>query len=85
MLRRSVIFGIAFVLGYRVAYLIVDTVGQAALRFPWRDSPRMLVEGATAGVRGRMAEVRAAVDEGKQAARQRERELRAENGLRQSS
>jgi microcompartment protein CcmL/EutN len=45
----------------------------------------MLVRGATAGVRGRVIEARAAIDEGKQAARQRERELRAENGLRQSS
>lgn len=85
MLRRSLLFALAFVVGYRVAFLLVDTVGQAAVRFPWRESPGMLVRGATAGVRGRVIEARAAIDEGKQAARQRERELRAENGLRQSS
>ena len=85
MVRRSVLFAIAFVFGYRVAYVVVDTVGLAAIRFPWRESPGMLVRGATAGIRGRVIEVRAAVDEGKQTARQRERELRVENGLRQSS
>ncbi len=85
MLRRSVLFALAFVVGYRVAFLLVDTAGGAALRFPWRESPGMLVRGATAGVRGRVIEARAAIDEGKQTARQRERELRVENGLRQSS
>ena len=85
MVRRLVIFALAFVVGYRVAYVVVDAVGEAAIAFPWRESPGMLVRGATAGVRGRLAEVRVALDEGKQAARQRERELRAENSLRQLS
>ncbi len=85
MVRRSLLFALAFAVGYRGAYLLVDTAGRAALRVPWRDSPRMLVDGATAGVRDRVAEVRAAVGEGKEAARQRERELRVENNLRQSS
>ena len=78
-------FALAFVVGYRIAFLLVDTAGQAAIRFPWRDSPGMLVRGATAGVRGRVIEARAAIDEGKQTARQRERELRVENHLRPSS
>jgi hypothetical protein len=85
VVKRLVLFAIAFVLGYRAAYLVVDTVGQAAIRFPWRESPGMLARGATAGLRGRVIEARAAIDEGKQTARQRERELRAENSLRPSS
>jgi len=85
VVRRSVLFALAFAVGYRAAYLIVDAAGRAVLRVPWRDSPRLLVDGAAAGVRGRVAEVRAAVDEGRQAARQRERELRVENHLRRTS
>ncbi len=85
MFRRSILFILAFAVGYRVAYVIVDTAGRATLRIPWRDSPRLLVDGATSAVKGRVAHVRAAVDEGRQTARQRERELRVENHLRQTS
>jgi len=93
VVRRSVIFALGAVVGYRAAYLVVGTVGRAALRFPWRQSPGMLAGGATAAVRehltdpvrGRLSDARAAVGEGRQAMRRREAELRAENGLRQSS
>jgi hypothetical protein len=88
-----VVFVLALLAGYRAAYLVVDTVGRAALQFPWRQSPGMLAGEATAAlrehvtepVRGRMADARAAVGEGRQAMRRRETELRTENGLRQSS
>ncbi|MEA2685373.1 MAG: hypothetical protein QOE93_568 [Actinomycetota bacterium] len=90
VVRRSLLFGLAFAFGYRAAYLFVDTIGRATLRFPWRESPGMLAGGATSAVREhltdpvreKVADIRAAVDEGKEAARQREAELRAENNLR---
>jgi hypothetical protein len=90
VVRRSVTFVLAFVVGYRAAYVVVDTVGGAALDFPWRQSPRMLAgeassvvrEHLTDPVKGRVADLRAAVGEGRQAMRHRESELRAENGLR---
>lgn len=93
MVRRSLLFALAALVGYRVAYVVVDTIGRAALRFPWRESPRMLAGEATSAlrehitdpVRERLADARAAVGEGRQAMRRREAELRAENGLRQSS
>jgi len=93
VVRRSVFFALAFAVGYRAAYLIVDVVGRAAFRFPWKDSPRMLVGEATSMVRERVtdpvklrvADARAAVDEGRDAMRRREEQLRTENGLRQSS
>jgi hypothetical protein len=93
VVRRPLLFALAFAGGYRVGYLVVDTVGGAALRFPWKDSPRLLAGGAgsmvkdriTVPVRERMAKARAAVDEGRDAMRRRETELRAENGLRRSS
>ena len=90
MVRRSVTFALAFLAGYRVAYVVVDTVGRAAPRFPWRQSPRMLAgeagslvrEHVTDPVLHRVADARAALGEGRQAMRRREHELRAENGLR---
>ncbi len=93
MVRRAVLFALAFAVGCRVAFVVVDTAGQAMGRFPWRDSPRLLAGEATSAVRGRvtdpvlgrLAEARAAIGEGKEAARQRERALRVENHLRQSS
>jgi hypothetical protein len=93
VVRRSLTFALALLAGYRVAYLVVDTVGRAALQFPWRQSPGMLAGEASAAlrehltdpVRGRVADARAAVGEGRQAMRRREAELRTENGLRQSS
>ncbi len=85
MLRRVVIFVLAFAIGYRAAYVAVDAAGRAALSIPWRDSPRLLAGGATSVVRGRLTEARLAIEEGKQAARDREHELRVENHLRQSS
>lgn len=93
MLRRALLFVLAFAVGYRVAYVAVDAAGGAALRFPWRDSPR-LAAGATAlavrarvtdPIRDRLADARAALDEGRETAREREQELRSENHLRQSS
>ena len=91
MVRRTVLFALAFAVGFRVAYLVVDTVGRTAFRVPWRQSPRLLAEEATAvvrehvtdPVRGRVADARAAVGEGRQVMRRREAELRSENGLRQ--
>jgi len=95
VVRRPLAFALAFAFGYRVAYLIVDTAGGAALRFPWRKSPGMLAGGATSMVRAhvtapvleRVAGVKAAVGEGREAMRQREDELRTELrlGLRRSS
>jgi hypothetical protein len=93
VVRRTVLFALAFAVGFRVAYVVVDTVGRTAVRFPWRQSPRMLAGEATAvmrehvtdPVRERMADARAAVGEGRQAMRRREAELRAENGLRPAS
>jgi len=90
VVRRTVIFALAFAAGFRGSYLVVDTVGRTALTFPWRQSPRLLAgevgsvvrANVTDPVRGRVAGVRAAVGEGRQAMRQREDELRAENGLR---
>ena len=90
MVRRSLTFALAFLAGYRAAYVVVDTVGRAAARFPWRQSPRMLVGEAGSLVRGhvtdpvreRVSDARAALGEGRQAMRLREQELRAENGLR---
>jgi hypothetical protein len=89
VVRRALLFAIAFVVGYRAAYLVVDAVGRAALRVPWRDSPRLLVGEVTAVVRGRLTdpvlgrvgEVRAAVGEGREAMRRREQELRTEMNL----
>ncbi len=93
MVRRSVLFALAFAVGCRAAYVLVDTVGRAAVRFPWRQSPRMLATEATSAVRERVtdpvmervADARAALGEGRAVMRRREAELRAENGLRQSS
>jgi hypothetical protein len=93
VVKRSVVFLLAVAVGYRLAYVVVDTVGRAALQFPWRESPRMLAGEATAALRGRItdpvsrrvADARSAVGEGREVMRRRERELRAENGLRQSS
>jgi hypothetical protein len=86
VVRRALLFVIAFAAGYRAAYLAVDAAGRAALRLPWRDSPRMLLGEATSVVRGRLSgpvrervsEVRAAVGEGREAIRRREQDLPAE-------
>jgi len=91
VLRRSLLFVLALVVGYRVAYVAVDRVGRAAIAFPWRQSPRMLAGEIGALLRGqvadpvreRLGDARAAVGEGRQAMHRREAELRAENGLRQ--
>ena len=90
VVRRTLTFALAFAAGFRVAYLTVDTVGRAALVFPWRQSPGMLGREATTALREhltdpvmeRVADARAAVGEGRQAMRRREAELRSENGLR---
>ncbi len=90
MVRRTITFALAFTCGFRAAYLVVEAGGRAALTFPWRQSPRMLAgevssavrANVTDPVRGRVADIRAAVGDGRQAMRRREEELRAENGLR---
>jgi len=93
VVRRSILFALGFVFGFRAAYVVVDTVGRTALGFPWRESPRLLAGEVTSAVQGRLtdpvrlrlADARAALGEGREAMRRREEQLRAENGLRQSS
>ncbi len=74
MFKRLFWLTVGLTIGYGTSLWLMRTVRRTVERF----TPERLSKGAVAGARSFGAEVRAALDDGRAAMRQREAELRAE-------